>query len=180
MTMNSIDANQAETNRADLNGLEAVAKIREIADKAKTCFFCTSLTAGIASTSRPMSVLRVDDRGDLWFLSASDSRHNQELADDPVVRLYFQASAHAGFLQLSGLANITTDAAIIKDLWQPVFKTWFTGGLEDPRITAIRVSPTDGYYWDNKHGNFIAGIKMLLGAALGTTLDDSIQGTLTT
>jgi len=40
------------------------------------------------------------------------------------------------------------------------------------------VEPTDGYYWDNKHGNTIAGIKMLLGAATGKTLDDSIEGTV--
>ncbi len=38
--------------------------------------------------------------------------------------------------------------------------------------------PSGGYYWDNKHGNAIAGIKMLVGAAIGKTLDDSIEGTV--
>jgi hypothetical protein len=41
-----------------------------------------------------------------------------------------------------------------------------------------KVAPTDGYYWDTKHGTAVAGIKMLIGAALGKTLDDSIEGTL--
>jgi len=38
--------------------------------------------------------------------------------------------------------------------------------------------PEGGYYWDNKHGSAVAGIKMLVGAAIGVTLDDSIEGRL--
>jgi general stress protein 26 len=59
-----------------------------------------------------------------------------------------------------------------------MIKTWFTEGKDDPRITVIQVTPTDGYYWDTKHGNFIAGIKILIGAATGKTLDDSVEGTV--
>ncbi|MDB5061825.1 MAG: ral stress protein, partial [Mucilaginibacter sp.] len=50
--------------------------------------------------------------------------------------------------------------------------------VDDPRITVIKVSPTQGYYWDNKHGNAIAFAKQLVGAALGKTLDDSVEGKL--
>ncbi len=57
-------------------------------------------------------------------------------------------------------------------------KTWFTEGVDDPRITVIRVQPNEGYYWDTKHGSAVAGIKMLIGAAISKTLDDSIEGTL--
>ena len=67
---------------------------------------------------------------------------------------------------------------MIKELWEPILKTWFTEGIDDPRITAIRVTPTDGYYWDTKHGNAVAGVKMMIGAMIGKTLDDSIEGTL--
>jgi hypothetical protein len=42
----------------------------------------------------------------------------------------------------------------------------------------IKVIPAESYYWDNKHGNGIAFIKMLTGAALGKTFDDSIEGKL--
>ena len=42
----------------------------------------------------------------------------------------------------------------------------------------IKVEPEQAYYWDNKHGNAIAGIKILIGAALGKTLDDSVEGDL--
>ena len=59
-----------------------------------------------------------------------------------------------------------------------MIKTWFTGGVDDPRITVIRVDLTRGYYWDTKHGMMVAGVKMMIGAAIGKTLDDSIEGTL--
>ena len=41
----------------------------------------------------------------LWFLSASDSHKNREIAKAPSVRLFFQASEHAGFLTLTGQAT---------------------------------------------------------------------------
>jgi hypothetical protein len=59
-----------------------------------------------------------------------------------------------------------------------VIKTWLTEGREDPRITVIKVKPTAGYYWDTKHGSAIAGAKLLIGAAIGKTLDDSVEGEL--
>src|SRR5688572_17888292 len=100
--MDSINRNQPEENRADLHSSEAVSKIRELVGKAKSCFFCTSAATGDSGGSRPMSVQQVDDEGSLWFLSASDSHKNAEIAIDPAVRLFFQGSAHSDFLQLNG------------------------------------------------------------------------------
>lgn len=176
--MDSINQQQPEQNRADLAGAEAVRKVQHLAGRAEVCFFCTEAAAPGSSRSRPMAVQEVDEHGSLWFLSASDSHKNEEVAVDPVVHLYFQASAHSGFLALTGTARTSRDRARIEQLWKPIMKTWFTEGATDPRITVLRVTPTEGYYWDTKHGKAIAGIKMLIGAAIGKTLDDSIEGRL--
>lgn len=176
--MDSIHLNQPEETREDLRGHDAVRKIQEIVSKAKSCFFCTSPDLREPSPSRPMNVRQVDDEGNLWFLSSKESHKNRELARDPSVTLYFQGSAHSDFLQLNGRATVSRDRAKIKELWEPVIKTWFTEGEEDPRITVIQFTPTDGYYWDTKHGNAVAGIKMMAGAMLGKTMDDSIEGKL--
>lgn len=125
-----------------------------------------------------MNVRQVDDDGSLWFLSAVDSHKNQEITVDPHVNLYFQGSSHSDFMVLNGTATIGRDRAKIEELWHPVIKTWFTEGKDDPRITVIKVTPTDGYYWDTKHGDMVAGAKMIVGAVIGKTLDDSIEGTL--
>jgi general stress protein 26 len=176
--MDSINQNQPEVNRADLRGADAIRQAKELIDKAQTCFFCTAASPAGSTAARPMSVQEVDDAGHLWFLSADDSHKNQELERDARVTLYFQGSAHADFLTLSGAASVSRDKEKIKQLWEPVVKTWFTEGVDDPRITVIRVAPSEGYYWTTKHGKAIAGAKMLIGAALGKTLDDSIEGQL--
>jgi len=176
--MDSINQQQPEDNRDDLWGAEAGKKIKELAQKAGTCFFGTFAGAGEPMKVRPMSVQKVDDEGNLYFLSADDSHKNAEIALDNRVQLLFQGSAHSDFLSVTGLATITRDKALIDELWEPLVKTWFTEGKGDPRITAIKVVTTEGYYWDNKHGNAVAFVKMAAGAILGKTLDDSVEGTL--
>lgn len=176
--MNSIDRNQPEDNYQDLHGQEAVKKIKDMVEQAENCFFCSAVALGESNGDRPMNVRQVDDEGNLWFLSASDSRKNQELAADPSVKLYFQGSKHSDFMQINGKATISRDREKIEELWSPLVQTWFTEGKDDPRVTVIRVTPTEGYYWDTKHGMAVAGVKMLIGAVLRKTLDDSIQGKL--
>jgi general stress protein 26 len=75
-----------------------------------------------------------------------------------------------------GIATVSEDKEKIKELWEPILKVWFTEGENDPRSSVIKVEPTECYYWDNKHGNAIAFVKMLAGAAIGKTFDDSIEG----
>ncbi len=57
-----------------------------------------------------------------------------------------KGSEHAGFLALTGTATISTDKKKIKELWEPIV------------------------------GTLIAGARMLVGAAIGKTLDDSMEG----
>ena len=92
------------------------------------------------------------------------------------MQLLFQGSAHSDFLTVYGNATISRDKEMIKELWEPIIKTWFTEGVDDPRITVIKVEAEEGYYWDTKHGNAIAFVKMAAGAIMGKTLDDSIEG----
>lgn len=172
--MNSINQQQPEHNRDDLSGPKAVEKIREIVKRAQNCFFCTTGP----NIARPMNVRQVDDDGNFWFLSASDSHQNEEMARDPNVKLFFQGSPHSDFLAITGKATVSTDRAKIEELWTPIAKTWFTGGQDDPRVTVVKVTTAEGYYWDTKHGGLVAGIKMAVGAAIGKTLDDSIEGKL--
>ncbi|MEO6315291.1 MAG: pyridoxamine 5'-phosphate oxidase family protein [Chitinophagaceae bacterium] len=177
--MDSINKNQPEENTKNLQSREAAERIAEMVKEAKSCFFCTKQGTGESGGVRPMSIQKVAEDGTLWFLSAKDSHKNQEIAMDAAVKLYFQGSAHSDFLYLTGSARISDDKATIHELWEPILKTWFTEGENDPRISVIRFEPADGYYWDNKHGNAVAGVKMMIGALVGKTLDDSIEGKLT-
>lgn len=176
--MNSINKNQPEENQKDIAGEEAIIKVKQLVEKADTCFFCTNIKAGQPISTRPMAVQKTDDEGNLYFLSASDSKHNAEVENDPMVQLFFQGSAYDSFLTLYGVATISRDKTLIDELWNPMIKTWFTEGKDDPRITVIKIAATQGYYWDTKHGKLVAFVKQLVGIAMGKTLDDSIEGTI--
>lgn len=174
--MDSINKNQPEKNREDFFGREAVEKMQELVKKANTCFFCTGMTTGKSFAARPMSVQKLDDQGNFWFLSAVDSHKNAEIKQDRSVQLLFQGSQFSDFLSIYGKAEISTDRTMIEELWEPLVKAWFTEGKDDPRITVIKVTPAEGYYWDTKHGRFVAFLKTMAGAISGKTLDDSVEG----
>jgi general stress protein 26 len=176
--MDSINEQQPEDNMKDLAGPEAIKKIKELVGKGGSCFFCSSIKTGLPFSTRPMAVQQIDEEGNFWFLSSKDSHKNDELHHDPFVHLLFQGSTYSDFLNIYGIATINEDKEKIKELWEPILKTWFTEGIDDPRISVIKVEPTEGYYWDNKHGNAIAFIKQAVGAMLGKTLDDSIEGNI--
>lgn len=176
--MDSINANQPEDNFKNLAGTEAIKKMKEIAEATKTCFFCTDIKTGSPMSVRPMSIQKVDDEGYLWFLSSKDSHKDAEIKHEDHVHLLFQENHFSGFLNIYGEAFVNDDKAKIKELWEPILKTWFTEGEDDPRISVIKVVPTQAYYWDNKHGDAIAFVKQVAGSVVGKTIDDSVEGEL--
>lgn len=176
--MNSINEQQPEENFKNLHGTEALKKIKELTNKASTCFFCTNINTGKSFHTRPMAVQKVDDEGNFWFLSANDSHKNSETMVDHSVQLLFQGSDYSDFLSIYGTATISEDKGKIEELWNPILKTWFTEGKDDPRISVIKVEPAEGYYWDTKHNKAVGLIKRAAGAIMGKTLDDSIEGNL--
>ncbi len=173
---NSINQQQPEDNYENLTGEEGVKKLKELAEKADICFFCTSIKSNQPFSTRPMSIQEVDDEGNLWFLGANDSNLYKEITTDPSVQLLFQGSAYSDFLNIYGTASASSDKNKIKEFWKPMFKTWFTEGIDDPRISVIKVKPMKTYYWDTKHNMIVGLIKRAAGTVMGKTLDDSIEG----
>ncbi len=176
--MDSINQQQPEDNFENLSGEEATNKLKELTSKASTCFFCSNITTGKAFETRPMALQQLDEDKNFWFLSSDDSNKNQEIQHDSAVQLLFQGSDYSDFLSIYGTASISKDKDKIKELWNPMFKTWFTDGVDDSRITVIKVTPSEGYYWDTKHNKAIGLIKRVAGAIMGKTLDDSIEGNI--
>jgi general stress protein 26 len=165
-------------NYKDLFSNEAIEKIKEMAEDIKMCMFCTELSVRPVPT-RPMSVLEVDDQGNLWFLSSKNSNKNFEIQHDDEVQLIFAKNADAHFLSVFGKAVIYTDRSHVADVWVPVANTWFEEGKNDPNATVIKVEPQDAYYWDTKSGKMVSMLKWALGAVVGSSVDDnSLEGRL--
>lgn len=161
----------------DLQGAEAIGKIKELAADAKSCFFCTDIKTGVPLSVRPMTVLEVDDEGNFWFMSRKGSLKDEEVAQDPFVHLLMQGSARAGFLNIYGIVEMVEDSGKVKDLWSKPLEIWFDGP-DDPSISLLKVVPSEGHYWDNEHSAPIATFKMLTSILTGEKNHDGIHGDL--
>lgn len=159
----------------DLRDTSAVKKIKDLAEKIKTCMFCTC--NGDKLNSRPMTAQKIDENGNLWFLSDKNSEKNIEILANSKVELFF-SEPHDQFLSLHGHASILYDREIIKELFTPIVKVWMPEGENDPNLSVIKVVPEEGYYWNNKNGKVVAAAKMTVAFITGTTMDDGIEGNL--
>jgi general stress protein 26 len=161
----------------DLHREEAIDKLKELIKHNPICLFTSRLTQEPFQT-RPMSTAQVDDEGNLWFLSASDSYKNEEIDYDPNVQLFYVNTPDSEYLTVFGKAYIFTDREKIDEVWKPLAKAWFSEGKNDPRITLLKVVPQEAYYWDTKTNKMVAMLKILTSAMTGQTMDDSVEGKL--
>ena len=157
---------------------DAVKKLRELVNDIDMCLFCTNLKTGDGSTCRPMSTAKVDENGDIWFMSPKDSDKNREIATDSKVQLFYSHPGKSSYLVVNGAASISFDKKKIEALWSPLAKTWFKEGKEDPNISLIRVSDINAYYWDTTGNRMINFFKMVASVATGKTLVEAEEGAL--
>ncbi len=159
----------------NLKAHDAIAKMREMIDEIEICMFCTYENGKLVS--RPMSAQQVDLQGNIWFLSDKNSAKNLAIQHNQIVDLLY-AKGSAKFIAIHGVASIHFDKEKIKELWTPIAKIWFKEGIDDPNVSVIKVSLTDGYYWDTKHGKMVELAIMAAALLTGNTMDDGIEGTL--
>lgn len=169
--------NKNSSEIKNLTQQEAVDKFREIVKHEAVCLLTTRLTE-VPLTTRPMTVQKVCDQGNFWFLSAGDSDKNQEISADPRVQLFFVNTSNYEFLSVYGRATVTRDRQKIDELWTSIAKAWFPGGKDDPNVTVVKVEPEQGFYWDTKDGKLVSLIKILASAATGKPKVEGVEGTV--
>lgn len=164
----------------NLHSQEAVKKLKELSESARTCMFCTELST-LPNNARPMSLQECDQEGNLWFISSSDSNKNFEIKDDNRVQLYFMNNGSSEYLSIFGKAYIYTDKNTIEDKWSSFANAWFEEGKDDPKVTIIRLTPDETYYWDTKAGKFVSMVTFIASAVTGIKTDnsDGVEGNLT-
>lgn len=161
----------------NLDGANALEKIRAIVKKAKTCLFCSAIRTGVPMSVRPMLVLDVDDEGYLWFMTSDMAKTNDEIERDPFVHLLFQTGPWTEMMNLYGISEEVDDEKKRNALWDSSLETWFDGP-QDPKIELIRVEVLEGYYWEDQRTAPVAVFKTLRSALTGDT-DSGTEGQLT-
>ena len=169
-------ADRHDQPQESLQGQAAVEKIQELADAAKTCMFGSGLN-DFPYDFRPMAIQSVDDSGVAWFLSASDSKKNRDIALDARVMWTVQNDQEYSYLSIAGQAKVHTDRATVDRFWTSFADNWFDG-KDDPRLTVIAVTPTDGHCWETKNGKIVSFVKMAVGAMTGSGSDAGVAAQL--
>ncbi|RMB62826.1 general stress protein [Dokdonia sinensis] len=160
----------------NLYSKEAKAKIKELVEDIDFAMMTTNLGQKPLGAI-PMSTKKVDEAGNIWFLSGADSDHNKDIQKDSDVQLLYSKPSDMEFLSVFGKAVITRDKKILEDLYGKSDDNWFDG-VDDPNLTAISFKPTEARYWDTKHNKFVSLFKMLYGTVAGEKTDIGVSGTL--
>jgi general stress protein 26 len=130
--------------------------------KAKFKDLITDISIGMMATRLgetplhiiPMMTKKVDDLGNIWFLSGGHSEHNGHIVNNPKTQLVYSDPEHMEFLSVFGNAYISTDQSILEDLYTNEDDRWFDG-VTDPNLTAIKFTPKEAEFWDAKQNKYI-------------------------
>lgn len=163
-------------SRKDLSRDEAIAKLKELAEKIDFTMMATDLSQPPFHVI-PMSTKKVDDDGNLWFLSDGSSEHNRHIEEEERALLTYSNPSDMEFLSVYGQAIVSRDQEIIDELYSKTDDMWFEG-KNDPNCTAVQIRPSDVYYWDSKDNKLVSLLKMGAGALSGNQPDLTETGEL--
>ncbi len=82
----------------------------------------------------------------IYFLTHQGSRKLTQVSARPRVGLTI-ASENV-YIAMAGSADISRDADLIRRLWRPTYRAWFSEGKGDREATAIRVVIDRIDYWE--------------------------------
>jgi len=156
----------------NLYSKEAKKKLTAIVEDVKVAMFATKLGSQPLSVI-PMYTKKVDDAGNIWFLSGKDSDHNRDINKDNKVQLMYSDPSDMKFISIYGKAQVVEDKSILKELYSKMDNAWFDSE-NDPNLSAIKVMPDEAAYWSNDNNKLVTLFKLGVAAVTG---DDKEIGT---
>ena len=162
--------------KQDLINDEAKKKLKEMAEDIDFALMATGLSKPPFHTI-PMSTKSVDEHGCIWFLSGKDSTHNANIEADGRSQLNYADKGSMEFLTVFGSAEIVTEKSKLKELYGSSDDAWFNG-VDDPNLSAIKVTPCDAHYWDPKNGKLVTMFHIGVSSITGEKPDLMDQGEL--
>jgi len=160
----------------NLQNEEAVKKLQKLVNEVNTCMFITRPED--EQSSRPMATIKAEDDGTLWFFTHRSSGKTSEIGIDKDVHLVYAHPGKDSYLDLWGTGSVVNDRDKIKELWNPIVKAWFPGGVDDPDLCLLRVRPNTAYYWDSETAKMVEFFKIITSAVTGKRLAEGAEGNL--
>jgi general stress protein 26 len=138
-----------------MNRSDALKKIKDTAEDVSICMFCTN-TEGIPFETRPMGTKKVDEEGNIWFLSSDSFSKKLESMQDDKVQLIYSKPSQTHFLSVSGHAEVIKDFIKIEETWNNLAKALLPEEKRNSNLTFIRITPERARFWDTKNGKMLS------------------------
>ncbi len=132
----------------------------------------TTAAADGSLTTRPMTIQRVDEPGTVLFFGSLTSPLVQGLKTRPAVNVGVADPHEDFYVSIEGQAVISKDRTLIKELWSPLAKAWFPGGVDDEDLVLIKVMASQAQYWNVSESEMVQFFKMAKAAITGTPPTD--------
>jgi general stress protein 26 len=160
---------------SDWSKTESLKYFRDKVNEVKTAML-TTYSAENGFNSRPMGTADVDSEGNIWFFTNEYSQKVSEISVENTVSLTYSDIKNHTYLSIVAEAALVNDKAKMKELWNPFVEAFFPEGLNDPKLTLLKITPTDAEYWDSKTSSMVVLINMLKATFAGKKYDEGKHG----
>jgi len=126
--------------------------------------------------SRPMGTAELDEEGNIWFFTNEYSSKVDEISHENKVVVTYSNPNNNTYLSIKGTASLVDDREKMKQLWNPIIKAFFPGGLDDPKLTLLKVDTEEAEYWDSNSSKMVVAFQMLKAAITGKRYDQGDHG----
>lgn len=153
-----------------MNDKEQDDTVKKLRDLIKDIKFGMLTTAGDDGSlrSRPMATQQTEFDGDLWFFTNASAPKVDEIRHDQHVNVSFSSPEDNRYVSVSGKAQVVRDRKKAEELWNPFYKAWFPGGLDDPDLALLKVPVEKAEYWDSPSSPVVHLIGFVKAVATGT------------
>jgi general stress protein 26 len=109
----------------------------------------------------------MDEGATLYFFISAASEIATRIASDANVNVSYADPGADSYVSVSGTAQIVHDSAKKEQLWSPMNKAWFPGGVTDEDLALMEVRIAHAEYWDVSDSKMVQLAKMAKAAITG-------------
>src|SRR3954470_6687584 len=132
-------------NTTQTSTTKKLDELYRLIDGIEIAMFTTRRADG-QLVSRPMATQERVTGTDLWFVTDVSAQKIDHLESDPHVNLAYYNTKTREWVSVAGVALVTQDRNLIKELYKPDWKAWFgdeggdrDGSANDPRLALVLV-----------------------------------------
>ncbi len=127
--------------------------------------------------SRPLTIGSIDDDGTVRFLVDAQASWVAGLRHGDSMNLAVTNNDDSVWVSIAGEASISEDQATTHRLWNPAAEAFFPGGLDDPNLRVLELTPSTAEYWDAPSST-IERLAIMAGALVGRKSSPGESGSI--